>query len=212
MKLIEIHSSTSRNENPEQYISHFPSNAPTVYVHEPSNFALKRAIDSYGDIRYGLFNPETNQLISYAHFSKGDNDWFISSMPSTAAEYQKQGWITLIFTFAVNHDHIKIMSDEQQTPEAKQMWRAFKSRGIFDVAVYNSNTNTVEPWTPESDPYAAHHEDTHRLVAIPRSVKSKHLGESFASKRGVTAARRRLGIHDYGQYGPNTSSCDFINW
>lgn len=212
MKLIEIFQSPSRNENVEQYAHHFPNNAPIVYTHTPTKYVMKRAVDGYGDIRYGVFNPETNQLISYAHFSKEDSGWYISSMPATSVEHQKQGWITLIFTYAVNHDHIRIMSDDQHTSEAKNMWRAFSLGGVFDVRVINTSTGEILQWTSENDPYLPHNADTHRLIAIPRTVESRHLCESWSSKRGVRADRKRLGIFDYGQYGEGTSSNDFVNW
>jgi hypothetical protein len=214
MKLIEIHTSPSRNENNDQYVNHFDVHSPIVYTHLPTGFVLKRSIDEHQDVRYGLFDPKTLKLISYAHFSNNGDGWYVSLMPSTDSDYQKQGWISLIFDYAVNHDHIKIMSDEQQTPEAKKMWRSLKSRGMFDVEVYNIITKQILSWTPENDPYSEPNEDTHRLIAVPRNLINKHINESIGGGRGVRAERRQLGIHDYNQYGPGTSNEDlgFINW
>lgn len=214
MKLVEIHSSPSRNENNDQYVHHFTQQSPVVYSHAPTGFVLKRAMDNYQDVRYGLFDPKTSKLISYAHFAFGGDEWYTSLMPSTDSDYQKQGWITLIFDYAINYDHLKIISDEQQTLEAQRMWRSLKSRGLFDVKIYNIDTKQILPWTPENDPYAANNEDTHRLIALPRNLKNKHMNESVGGGRGVRAARRQLGIHDYSQYGPGTSNEElgFINW
>lgn len=213
MKLTEIYTSPSRNENNDQFVGYFVQQSPIVHTHQPSGFVLKRSMDEHGDIRYGLFDPKLSKLVSYAHFSDTGNGWYISSMPSTDSEYQKQGWITLIFNYAVNHDHIKIMSDEQHTPEAKAMWRSLKSRGLFDVEIYNTETNQILSWTSDNDPYSIDNEKTHRLVAIPRNLKNKHINESHGG-RGLSAERRRLGIHDHGQYGPGTSNEElgFINW
>lgn len=212
MNLKEIYQTTPRLEYNDQRKHYFDYNSPVVYTHQPTRYKLKRNIDEHKDVRYGLFDNTEQILISYASFQQ-EGDWYISSMPSTDPKYQKQGWMTLIFTFAVNHDHLKIMSDDQQTPEAKQLWKALASRGKFAVKVYNTNTNQIIDWTPENDPYLTHNEQTHRLIAIPHLVNDKQLSEQYSAYRGdERAIRKQLGIFDYGQYGIGTSTDDFINW
>lgn len=214
MKLKEIHMSVPRDEFNENYIHYF-NNTPIIYTHQPTGYKLKRSIDEFGDVRYGLFSQDENQLIAYAHFSKED-DHYVSSMPSTLSNYRKQGWMSLIFDFAINKDGLSVVSDGQQTPEARMFWRSLKSRGEFEVTPYNYDTHQELDWSPDNDPYNERNSQTHRFIARRYTIREQHIMESYApgSSRSIRAERRRLGIYDYGKYGPGTSNEElgFVNW
>lgn len=212
MKIDEIFTTADRDENNENFMHYF-INAPLAYVHTPSGYKLKRYMGEHGDVKYGLFTSDEKTLISYASFVK-DGEWYISSMPSTIPEYRKQGWMSLIFDFAINEDGLRIMSDDQQRPKAQEFWKSIASRGEFDVHPYNTITQQSLDRSSENDPYLPKNQATHRWVATPTSLKDKHIRESFGGGRGEMAAYRRLGVYDYAKYGPGTSNEElgFINW
>lgn len=210
MKLIEILLVDPRDEYNENYMHYFIK-SPIVHVFPNTGHLLKRDVDSYGDVRYGIFDNKQQVLISYLHLDK-QGDWYVASMPSTMRQFRGQGLMTFLYAYAVTTDNLKVMSAVQQTPEAKNMWKSFASRGLFGVSLFDQQTQEVKPWTTEIDPWDRANVNRYRLVALPHTTEELALLERYSSQRGERAARRRMGINDYSQFGPGTSSDLYWNW
>lgn len=185
---------------------HYFSNAPVVaLIH---NMVLKKAVDAYGDIRYGLFDPTHNILVSYLHLNKEPNFYQVG-MPSTDPRYRRQGWATYLYDYAVLTDGLTIASDMSQTEEAKQLWLALIRNNRYEIFTLNVHTGEKLPYDPANSPWDRNNQKHTILITEQFSQELLEQIEQMSCKRGDRALRRKLG-RDY-LYGVGTSSDLFEN-
>lgn len=206
MKLDEIGITPPRDEYNDEF-THYFNNAEIVDIIH--SYQLKKHVDEWGDIMYGLFDPKTNLLISYLHLEKEPN-YYRVGLPSTRPEYRRQGWATYLYDYAVLKDKLKIASDQNQTPEAKQLWKSLARNSRYKIFMFDLKTGKKIPYNGTNAPWAIKNVKNIILITEQHSSEELALFESWSCQRGVRAGRRKSGKWDH-LFGPGTSSALFWN-
>lgn len=203
MKLYEQHHDLSMLISyVDQYLHHFENSKEVATI---KNMILKKSVDQFGDIHYGLFDA-TGKIVSYQYLDKQDQ-FYVSSMPITRKEYQKQGWMTYIMDYAVLKDKLTVAGDTRQTPEAIKLWRALTRNARYRVFIYNKKTGEKnlfkstgrKPWQGET-------EDTFLITEHSQELVENQEKWFVRMKR-----IRSRPLTEDSFYGPETSSALFWN-
>ena len=206
MKLVEIMLSSPRDEMNDNY-RHFFKNAPTLAT-LPGGYLFKKVVDEFGDIRYGIFDRRGRVLISYLHLDI-QRPYAIVSMPSTMSQFRGQGLMSYMYNYAVLKDNLTLMSDEQQTPEARNLWKSLHRNGLINIQLLDQKTNNTKPWNGDNEPWDGNNKQTSRLIASKPITES--LSMPYTLTKGIRFERKQLGMDDMGLYGPGTSTEDWWN-
>ena len=198
--------SPNRDEYNTQYVHYF-GDAPTVStIH---GLELKRVVDEYGDIMYGLFDPDKHLLISYLKLMKAPN-YYQVSLPSTMPEFQGQGWMTYLYDYAVLTDKLTIASDVQQTPAAKNLWLSLVRNYRYQIYTYDTRTHHKQLFDPSKvDPWDVTNRGHMILMTEWHTREIAESIELWKQNRGVRQERARMGVDHL--FGPGTSSEDWWN-
>lgn len=180
MKLSEIIITPSRSENIDEKLYYFTN---TKEISKINEMTLKKTVDEYGDVHYGLFHDKI--LISYLHLNKEKN-WYSVGMPITRHEYQGRGWATALYDYAITKDNLKVASDDRQTPEAKALWKRLYKNHRFHIFLFNPITGDRIPYEGDDAPWDRQHQKW-VLVTEDFSDQEKEEWDSLCCKRGTRA-------------------------
>lgn len=203
MKLNEIMSTDSRSEFNDNYIHYF-ANAPTVAKIPGTTYVLKIASDKSQDsLKYGIFDSTQTILISYLSVYLEAGNIAVVSLPSTANEYQGQGLMSYIYSHIVLKDGFLLMSDNQQTPEAKKLWKSCFRKHFFNINVIDTETGEQHRWVGDEEPWQSQ-QDNIRLIASRFTNEQIIISEKYTCRYGPRADRRRLAMDNPELYGPES--------
>jgi len=200
VKLTEIYKTSSRSEDISKF-NQYITDAPIVG--SIRQMVLKKHIDQYGDIRYGLCDQDNmDKLIAFFHISKQPDNTFIATTPITDPQYQRQGWMKYLYNYAVLKDKLTLISDDNHTPEAAALWRALAQQGLYDIYMFNKKTKEKRPFNSGEDPWSIQNEKDWLLITEQLTQEDIVLQEQYSAKRGERAQRRKMGMDYPGLYGP----------
>lgn len=199
MKLNEIILNPPRDEYHDQYLHYF-TNALNIATVRGN--ILRKAVDEFNDIHYGLFHGHNNDFIAYMELEKKHNFYQVK-MISTLNDYRGQGWITYMFDYAVLNDKLTIASDTHQTPQAKEVWKSLARNGRYKIFILNTKTREKTPFEPNDDaPWDSKRETI--LITEQYSYTKEEIEE--IKNEDI----RRKQARNVVLYGPGTS--DYMFW
>lgn len=192
MKLEEIWVNPPRDEYLDDRSYHF-TNATSVATIK--GLILKRSAH-HGDIFYGLFKETL--LVGYVSLSKYSDGIYQIGLSQIAPAHRGQGLGTFMYDYAILNDKLTVISDTNQTPDAKKLWSRFRTNGHFIVRAFDLKLNQpVE--ASEEQVYSS---DNLVWIAYPTG---KNINESLAEINAKYAGERYVVWY-------SASSEDYFNY
>lgn len=146
MKINEIIAADPRDGYIKEYEYKFDNIEGTPAF---DSLILKVKKDEFNDILLGLFDGD--ELVSYL---KVDYDRFPSmysvEYSLTADQYQNKGCFKYLLTTVVNMTPDGVLSDETQTPHARNAWKSLIKQGK-NIVVYDKNSKQEFPVSTIND-------------------------------------------------------------
>ncbi len=204
MKINEIVLFPSREEPIENYQYLF-DNAKREPAFNNLEFSQVFDLDEH---YLGLFN--SNKLISYLWISfREENKWQVS-YSQTDLKFRRQGCFRYLLLQAVNM-HNEILSDDHQTIESQNAWKALIKYpgGKFHIFLYNTKLNKIleKTYGLSDDKIWNQNEDTLLLVQ-----KIQH-SEKFLEHLNRDNEHKKKFGRDYNHiwFGTNSSNNEYDN-
>lgn len=133
MKLEEIWVNPPRDEYLDDRNHHFRDSTPVATI---KGLILKRSLHD-GDVFYGLFKDDL--LVGYVSLRQYSEGMYQVGLSQIAPAHRGQGLGTFMYDYAILNDKLTVISDINQTPDAKKMWNRFRTNGHFIVKAFDLN-------------------------------------------------------------------------
>lgn len=178
MHINEIVNLSSRDEDTSKFAIHFNQKSKKILM--PNDMFLRIEADNI-HLYLGVF--DNSDIIAFVGLHK-EGEHYQVDITSTLPKFRGQGFIRHCLEYAI-HNFGPIISDWQQTPDAREVWSALIRRpNTVEYYYYNLQSQTKEriKWDtqtnkPVPDPWE---EDVSYIVIL---ATKKHLNEFSIKQR-----------------------------